>query len=88
MQCYLIKNTLLQLLHAVFSFLQFCWLDKAFVDYLVLIFFNPLSADVEYTPHETVDASDSCNSGHSENYDKNFDIFVQEFDIFYKTVSL
>ena len=28
-----------------------------------------LSVNMEYTPHDTVIALDSCNSGHSENYD-------------------
>ena len=32
-------------------------------------FFNLLSANVEYTLHETVITSDSCNSGHSKNYE-------------------
>ena len=31
---------------------------------------NPLSANVEYIRHDTVVTSDSCNSGHSENYEK------------------
>ena len=34
-----------------------------------MLFFNPLSDDVEYTPHDTVVASDSCKSGHSKNYE-------------------
>ena len=32
--------------------------------------FNPLSANVGYIRHDTVVTSDSCNSGHSENYKK------------------
>ena len=34
-----------------------------------IIFLIPLSADVEYTPHDTVVTSESWNSGHSENYE-------------------
>ena len=30
---------------------------------------NPLSANVGYIRHDTVVTSDSCNSGHSENYE-------------------
>ena len=30
--------------------------------------FNPLSANVGYIRHDTVVTSDSCNSGHSQNY--------------------
>ena len=36
---------------------------------LLSILFNLLSADVEYTPYDTVVASESSNTGHSENYD-------------------
>ena len=32
--------------------------------------FNPLSAIVGYIRHDTVVTSDSCNSGHSQNYEK------------------
>ena len=32
-------------------------------------FFNPLSANVGYIRHDIVVTSDSCNSGHSENYE-------------------
>ena len=39
---------------------------------------NPLSANPEYTPHDTVVTSDSCNSGHSENYELFFDVLVKE----------
>ena len=30
---------------------------------------NPLTTNVKYTWHDTVVTSDSCNSGHSENYE-------------------
>ena len=36
----------------------------------VSIFLNPLSGNVGYIRHDTVVTSDSCNSGHSENYEK------------------
>ena len=36
----------------------------------VSISVNPLSANVGYIRHDTVVTSDSCNSGHSENYDE------------------
>ena len=42
-------------------FLQFCRLRWVR---------NPLSANVEDTPREAVATSDSCNCGHSENYEK------------------
>ena len=33
-------------------------------------FLNPLSANVGYIRHDTVVTSDSCYSGHSQNYEK------------------
>ena len=33
---------------------------------------NPLSTNIEYTPHDTGATSDSCNSRHSENYESLF----------------
>ena len=43
-----------------------------FADILVFVLglLNPLSANVGYIRHDTVVTSDSCNSGHSENYEK------------------
>ena len=38
--------------------------------YYYIGLFNPLSANVEYIRHDTVVTSDSCNSGHNENYEK------------------
>ena len=43
-----------------------------FIHSLLYSFLNPLSTNVEYTPHNTVVTSDSCNSGHVENYEKNW----------------
>ena len=52
----------------------------------ITYFYNPLNANVQYTQHDTVVTSDSCNSGHSQNYEKTFDIFAQELEISYKMV--
>ena len=68
--------------------LKFLTFLKSFslkVPYLVCYFLT-LSANVGYIRHDIVVTSDSCNSGHSENYEKIFDIFVQELEIFYKMV--
>ena len=36
-------------------------------------FISPLSANVEYTSHNSVEVTTDCsNSGHSENYEKKF----------------
>ena len=43
---------------------------------------NPLSTNHEYIRYDTVVTSES--SGHSQNYEKKIDIFVQELEIFYK----
>ena len=42
---------------------------RHFMEHLFVVI-NPLSASVEYTPHDTVVTLDSCNSGHSEDYEK------------------
>ena len=42
--------------------------EKYWFDYEKLL--NPLSANVGYIRHDTVVTSDSCNSGHSENYER------------------
>ena len=36
----------------------------------VMLSINPLSANLEYNPQDTMDTSNSCNPRHSENYDK------------------
>ena len=46
---------------------------------------NPLSANVGYIRHDTVVTSDSCNSGHSENYEKLLTFSCKSFK-FYKTL--
>ena len=46
-----------------------------------------LSADVEYTTHDIVVASDSCNSGHSENHESFLTFswnFLQNCQFFWK----
>ena len=44
---------------------------KTFYGKISSLFFciNPLTTNVKYTRHDTVVTSNSCNSGHSENYE-------------------
>ena len=70
----------------LFIHLYFYLTLRQFYVLFVVCFFNPLSANMELLHIGTVVISDSCNSGHSENYESNFEIFVLEFEIFYKMV--
>ena len=53
------------------------WTKKMEFEKFSFFLFNPLTTNVKYTWHDTVVTSDSCNSGHSENYE-NFLTFLSK----------